>query len=113
MGCHLALEEAVLGVLCFGYPLRGMGKSGTLRDQVLLDLKVPACFLQGTRDSLCPLPLLKATLEKRAARSTLHIVESGDHSLEPTKTHLKLAGITQAGQELETMGAVEKFLASL
>lgn len=113
IGCHLALEEEVLGVLCFGYPLKGMGKSAALRDQVLYDLKVPACFVQGTRDSLCPLDLMKATLEKRQGRSELHVVQTGDHSLEPTKTYLKEAGITREEQEEETMGAVEKFLASL
>ena len=113
IGCHLALEEEVLGVLCFGYPLNGMGKSGALRDQVLFDLKVPACFVQGTRDTLCPLDLMKATLERRQGRSVLHVVESGDHSLVPTRTYLKETGITQEEQETETMLAVEKFLASL
>lgn len=113
IGCHLALEEEVLGVLCFGYPLKGMGKGGALRDQVLFDLKIPACFVQGTRDSLCPLDLMKATLEKRRGRSALHVVETGDHSLVPTRTFLKEAGITQEEQETETMSAVEKFLASL
>lgn len=113
IGCHLALEEEVLGVLCLGYPLKSMGKTAALRDQVLFDLKVPACFIQGTRDPLCPLDLMKATLEKRTAESTLHIVETGNHSLEPTKTYLKERGITQEQQEIETMSAIEKFLARL
>lgn len=113
IGCHLALTEDVLGVVCLGYPLKGMGKSTALRDQVLFDLKVPACFIQGTRDSLCPLDLMKATLEKRSAQSVIHVVETGNHSLEPTKTYLKEAGRTQAEQELEMMAAIENFLASL
>lgn len=113
IGCHVALEEDVLGVLCFGYPLKGMGKSAALRDQVLIDLKAPACFIQGTRDPLCPLDLMKETLEKRPSRSTLHVVETGDHSLEPTKTYLKKAGLSQAELELETIRAVGNFLATL
>lgn len=113
MGCHLALEQDVSGVLCLGYPLKGMGKNAPLRDQVLLDLSVPACFVQGTRDSLCPLELLKKTLRQRKAPSTLHVVESGNHSLEPTKTYLKESGLTAADLEAETMAAVEDFLRSL
>jgi uncharacterized protein len=48
VGCHVALEASVSGCVCFGYPLRG--QSGKLRDQVLLDLRVPVLFVQGTRD---------------------------------------------------------------
>ena len=113
MGCHLALTEEVSGVLCLGYPLKGMGATGKLRDQVLIDLKVPACFIQGTRDKLCPLELMKATLKKRSAPSTLHIVESGDHSLEPTKTFLKQNGLQVTDLEAASMAVVAEFLQSL
>ena len=41
MGCHLALEEEVLGVICLGYPLKGMGKAGN-RAIVKTDLSI-AC----------------------------------------------------------------------
>jgi uncharacterized protein len=113
IGCHLAREEEVLGVLCLGYPLKGMGSTGKLRDQVLLDLKTPACFIQGTRDKLCPLDLMEATLKKRQAPSTLHIVESGDHSLEPTKTHLKQNSLQVADLEAASMAVVAEFIRSL
>src|SRR5438874_10020923 len=33
VGCHVALEETVDGVVCFGYPLQGT--SGAVRDEVL------------------------------------------------------------------------------
>lgn len=113
MGCHLALEEDVLGVICLGYPLVGMGKSGKLRDQVLLDLDKPACFVQGTRDTLCPLELLEDVLTRRSAPSHLHVVQTGNHSLEPTKTHLKSTGITAQEVEAESMKAIGQFLVSL
>lgn len=112
MSCHLALQEQVLGVVCLGYPLKGMGKSGKLRDQVLLDLKLPVCLIQGTRDSLCPLELLRPVLRRRESPTTLHIVESGDHSLKPTKTHLKAAGLTEAQLEEETMNVIRDFTLS-
>lgn len=113
VGCHVALLEEALGNLCLGYPLRGIGTPPKLRDQVLFDLTKPACFVQGTRDSLCPLDLMQETLAKRKAQSTLHIVETGDHSLQPTKTYLKQSGLTLKDQERETMSAIEKFLSAL
>ncbi len=113
MGCHLALKEDVLGVVCLGYPLKGMGASTKLRDQVLLDLTKKACFIQGTRDPLCPLDLLRTVLDKRKAESTLHIVATGDHSLLPTKTHLKVSGLTETEIEAETMNVIRTFIEGL
>lgn len=113
VGCHLAPQERVLGVVCLGYPLVGMGKSRKVRDQVLLDLPVPACFIQGTRDRLCPLNLLRDVLSKRRADSTLHVVETGNHSLEATKTHLKEQDLTQNDLEAEALEVIEKFVAKL
>ena len=34
VGCHVALEAKVSGLVCFGYPLRG--QNGKLRDRVLV-----------------------------------------------------------------------------
>ena len=47
------------------------------------------------------------------ARSELFVVESGDHSLEATKTSLKQRGTTQADVELAVLAAVREFCASL
>lgn len=79
IGCHVALEEAVDALVCFGYPLKGV--SGAIRDEVLLALRTPILFVQGTRDPLCPLPLLAKVRKRMKAPSTLHVVEGGDHSL--------------------------------
>src|SRR3984893_9745668 len=35
IGCHVALEENVAGVICLGYPLCGAGDRMKLRDKVL------------------------------------------------------------------------------
>lgn len=113
IGCHLALEESVLGCICLGYPLVGMGKSPSLRDQVLLDLAVPALFVQGTRDKLCPLDRLKDVLTRRPSRSELLIIESGDHSLQATQAHLKSSGQTQDQIELAIFERVGAFVDSL
>ena len=81
VGCHVALEEKVNGVICLGYPLCAMGDRTKMRDEVLLALKTPILFLQGTRDVLCPLDLLENVRAKMTAPNFLHVVEGGDHSL--------------------------------
>jgi predicted alpha/beta-hydrolase family hydrolase len=81
IGCHVALEEKVSGVICLGYPLCGGGDRSKLRDQVLRDLRTPVLFVQGTRDPLCPLALLETVRSEMVVVNLLHVVESGDHSL--------------------------------
>src|SRR6266853_674050 len=81
IGCHVALEEEVNGLVCLGYPLCAMGDRSKLRDQVLRDLRTPILFVQGTRDSLCPLDLLESVRKEMSAPNVLHFVEGGDHSL--------------------------------
>ena len=43
-------------------------------------VKVPTLFMQGTRDALADLDLLRPALERFAGQQTLHVVEGGDHS---------------------------------
>jgi uncharacterized protein len=88
IGCHLALEEKVNGVICLGYPLCGMGDRTKLRDQVLRNLRTPILFVQGTRDQLCPLDLLESVRSEMSTPNFLHIVEGGDHSLLVRKKNL-------------------------
>src|SRR5262249_30711194 len=38
IGCHVALEEKVNGLVCLGYPLCAMGDRTKLRDEILLAL---------------------------------------------------------------------------
>lgn len=111
VGCHLALQESVSGLLCFGYPLRG--QNGKLRDQVLLELRTPVLFVQGTRDSLCALPELEDVRRRMTAPSELFLVEGGDHSLESTKTSLKQRGLTQEDVERAIQSAVRRFCDAL
>jgi uncharacterized protein len=111
IGCHLALQERVSGLVCFGYPLRG--QNGKLRDQVLLELRSPVLFVQGTRDSLCALPELEAVRQRMTAPSELFVVDGGDHSLESTKTSLKQQGLTQADVERAIQSAVRRFCEAL
>lgn len=110
VGCHLALEEKVQAVVCLGYPLKGMGKAGKVRDEVLLALRTKILFVQGTRDNLCPLDLLAKVRKKMLAKNELFVVEGGNHSLVATKTALKERGITQDDVDEEILSAIVKFV---
>ena len=81
IGCHLSLEEKVNALVCLGYPLCGGGDPTKLRDKVLRELSTPILFVQGTRDSLCPLDLLEQVRSEMSAPNELFVVQGGDHSL--------------------------------
>ena len=52
VGCHLSLEATVSGLVCLGYPLIA-ASNGAVRDEVLVALRAPVLFVQGTRDPPC------------------------------------------------------------
>ena len=111
IGCHVALEEpSVKAVVCFGYPLAAPGGRGPLRDAVLLALRVPILFLQGSRDPLCPLDQLEKVRARMKAPSRLHVVEGGDHSLTVKSTALRAEGRTQRDVDQRILAEVAAFL---
>jgi uncharacterized protein len=110
VGCHVALVDKVAALICFGYPLCGAGDRSKLRDQVLLALKTPVLFVQGTRDPLCPLDLLESVRKRMQAPSTLYVVEGGDHSLLVAKMALKAQGASQEEVDDNIRAAIARFL---
>jgi uncharacterized protein len=70
----------VQGLVFVGFPLHVAGKPSTQRAQHLADVKLPMLFLQGTRDELADLTLLRPVVESLGARATLEIVDDADHS---------------------------------
>jgi predicted alpha/beta-hydrolase family hydrolase len=80
MASHLAAAGApVRGLLLLGYPLHPVGDPGRLRAEHLPRIGVPTLFVQGTRDALCELALLRPIVAAMP-RATLHVVEGADHS---------------------------------
>jgi len=71
--------EGVAGIAFLGFPLHPAGQPGISRAEHLAKVSVPLLFLQGTRDTLAELPLLRPVVDKLGARATLHIVEHADH----------------------------------
>ena len=110
IGCHLSLKEPVNGVVCLGYPLCGGGDPQKLRDKVLHELRTPILFVQGTRDALCPLDLLKRVRSEMTAKNFLHVVEGGNHSLMVAQKQLKAANDSQEKVDQRILAAIEKFV---
>jgi uncharacterized protein len=113
IGCHVSLTEKVDGLVCLGYPLCAMGDRTKLRDEVLRALMTPILFVQGTRDSLCPLDLLKDVRTKMTAPNFLHVVEGGDHSLRVPKRKLQTNGETQEDVDQQVLKAITGFVDQL
>ena len=112
IGCHVAAADpaaAIAGLICLGYPLRS-ASTGALRDQVLLALRTPILFVQGTRDPLCPLDDLAAVRARMAAPHQLYVVEGGDHSLEVSAAQRKAAGETQAQCDARVLDQIRGFI---
>ena len=108
VGCHVALAERVDALVCLGYPLRA--PRGELRSEVLLALRTPIVFLEGSRDPLCPLEALDAVRRRMQAPSALHVVEGGNHSLEVGTRALRAAGETQDAVDARALDAIATFL---
>src|SRR5438874_12666172 len=113
VGCHLSLEEKVDGLVCLGYPLCGMGDRTKLRDEVLRALTTPILFVQGTRDSLCPLDLLERVRAEMKTQNVLHVVEGGDHSLRVPKRQLQAIGKTQEDIDEGIFQSITEFTAGV
>lgn len=110
IGCHLSLEEEVDGLICLGYPLCAMGDRKKLRDEVLRALQTPILFVQGTRDSLCPLDLLEEVRSGMRAANFLNVVEGGDHSLLVLKRQLAANAETQGDIDQRIVERIRRFL---
>ena len=113
VGCHLSLQENVDGVACLGYPLCAMGDRTKLRDEVLRALHTPILFVQGTRDSLCPLDLLERVRAEMKTQNVLHTVDGGDHSLRVPKRQLQAIGKTQEDIDRQVLEVIAAFVDQL
>ena len=113
VGCHVSLEDKVDGLICLGYPLCAMGDRTKLRDEVLRALTTPILFVQGTRDSLCPLYLLKRVRTEMKGPNALHLVQGGDHSLRVAKHQLQASGQTQEDIDRQILQVIADFVGDL
>jgi uncharacterized protein len=82
--------DGVRGLAFLGFPLHAAGKPSNDRAKHLLDVKVPMLFLQGTRDTLADLAMLKPVVKSLGKRATLCLFDEADHSFHvPARTGRK------------------------
>lgn len=77
--------SGVRGLVFLGFPLHAPGRAGTARAKHLAGVGVPMLFIQGTRDDLADLGLMRGVCDELGARATLHVVDGGDHSFKVLK----------------------------
>jgi hypothetical protein len=67
-------------------------------------------LITTTRDTLCPLDLLEQVRRQTKARSILHVVEGGDHSLGAARRHLRTTGETQEDVDRRVLETIACFV---
>ena len=72
--------ERVRGLVFLAFPLHPAGRPATERATHLQAVGIPMLFIQGTRDELADLSLLRPVVEQLGSRATLHVLEDADHS---------------------------------
>jgi hypothetical protein len=71
--------HGVEGLVFLGFPLHPVGAPGTARGDHLAQVHLPMLFLQGTRDRLADLTLLRPVLAPLGSRVRLAVLDGGDH----------------------------------
>ena len=84
----------VHGLAFLGFPLHAPGKPSDERAAHLFEVTVPMLFLQGTRDDLAHLQLLRPLIARLGKRSKLELFTDADHSFHvPARTGRKDADV--------------------
>ena len=103
----VADRAGVRGLLCLGYPFHPAGAPKTLRVAHLKELRTPALFLQGERDTLGS----REEIAGYELSAVIRIVclPDGDHSFKPRKA----SGHTYALNMAEAITQAAEFLREL
>jgi predicted alpha/beta-hydrolase family hydrolase len=72
--------QGVRGLVFLGFPLHPAGKPSDQRGQHLFSVDVPMLFLQGSRDQLADLSLLKPLVNRLGQGAVLKVFPDADHS---------------------------------
>lgn len=100
--------EAIRGLIFFGFPLHPPKRPSIKRAEHLQLVKLPLLFLQGTRDDLADLTLLRPICGSLGPQTVLHVIEGADHSFHV----LKRSGKTDAEVLAELSSTVKAWTAA-
>lgn len=70
----------VSGLIFLGFPLHPARQPSQKRAEHLAQVSCPMLFLQGTRDELADVALMRPVAERLGARATLQFFDDADHS---------------------------------
>jgi predicted alpha/beta-hydrolase family hydrolase len=92
------------GLFLMAYPLHPQGKPEKTKPEQLFRIVSPVLFLQGSRDRTCDVDLLRRTLTRVGAPSTLHVAPEADRHFKVLKKSPRTdeevrAGLLQATDE--------------
>lgn len=100
----VADDAGVAGLVCLGYPFHPPGQPDKLRVAHLENLKTPALFLQGTRDTFGTEDEIRHYSLSKKIR--ICFLPDGDHSFKPRAS----SGRTESQNLAEAIGLVVAFL---
>lgn len=72
--------ESARGLVFFAFPLHPAGKPADIRAEHLSRVRIPMLFVQGSRDALADMSLLRPVLDRLGERATLALAENADHA---------------------------------
>jgi predicted alpha/beta-hydrolase family hydrolase len=84
--CAREPVPGVRGLVFLGFPLHAAKQPARARGEHLARVTVPMLFLQGTRDDLADLALVRELCAELGPRATLCEVADGNHSFEVRKS---------------------------
>ena len=107
-GAHAeAPLDGLRGIAFLGFPLHPPDRPGVERAEHLArTAPTPLLFVQGTRDELASLPLLRPELARLGRRARLHVIDHADHGFDV----LVRSGRTKPEVISEIAGAVAAWM---
>jgi predicted alpha/beta-hydrolase family hydrolase len=98
----------VRGLVFVGFPLHPAGQPSTQRAEHLAKVVVPMLFLQGTRDTLADLALMRSVTAALGARATLDVIDDADHAF-----HVRASSGRRDADVLQTLaGTMAEWMAA-
>lgn len=99
----------VRGLAFLGFPLHLAKKPSTERATHLAAVHIPMLFVQGDRDPLADIKLLRSVTKRLGAHSTLHTIDGADHGF----SVLVRSGRTDAEALEEVVDTLARWTAGL
>jgi predicted alpha/beta-hydrolase family hydrolase len=70
----------IRGLVFLGFPLHPPDRPSNERAEHLFEAEIPMLFVQGSRDALADIRLMRRVVQRLGPRATLKVLEEADHS---------------------------------